>query len=472
MIVRAVWIAVFLAAFLVGADDLASALASGRYQQVLQTVEPLLSADTGTPRLWALKGIALRGLGRTVDSLVSFDRALAISPKMLPALEGAAESAFQLRDSRVQSYLNRILELDGRNQTAHAMAGALAFEAHDCRLAVQHFENSHAAIEQNTAALMQFGACLVELKRPQDASEVFRKAVNQQPSNHAARYDLALSQNLAGHPDQAITTLQLLVEQPSPMPDVLNLLAAAYDKTGHVNEAIAALRRATEVAPREEQNYLDLAAICMEHQAAKLAVDVLDAGIANNPASSRLHAARGAMLAQLGRLEDAQAEFELADTLDPDQVYGSLGLSTLYQEVRRTDDAVALLRRKLILAPDDYRLNYLLADALLHGVYDPSTLAEARTALERATRAKPDFAKAHSSLGKLYTKTGDLTRAVQEFRMAVSLDPADRAGLNQLQLALRRLGLHKESAAIAAKLKNAIEADRAAEIASNKVKLR
>ncbi len=436
-------------------------------------IEPLLQADPGNPRLWAMKGIALRGLNRTEESLSAFENALRISPKMLPALEGAAEVAYTLHDPKSASFVSRVLDLDPHNEIAHAMAGAIAFEWHDCKTVVSHFAASGHALDRNAPALLQYGACLVEERQPEQATNAFQRLLAVQPNNKTARYDLALSHHLAGHNIAALEILRPLANSPDTGPDVLSLLASVYDATGALESAIAALRRAAELAPHDERSYLDLAALCMDHQSHQLALDVLDTGIKNNPGSARLHTAQGAILAQLGKPEQAEAEFETANRLQPDQIYGSLGLSTLYRELQKSEDAIALLRGKLRAAPHDYRLYYLLADTLLHqdGLTEAG-LAEARTALMRSVQSKPDFAKAHSVLGKLYLRTGESDKAVAEFRIAIQLDPSDRIAMNQLLLALQRQGLNDEAQRLATVLRAQIDADRNAEIQRNRVRLK
>lgn len=454
-------------------QDVAGALAQGRFEQALAAVQPQIEADPGNPRLWTMKGIALDGLGRFPEALVSFERALAISPKMLSALEGAAEAAYRVQDPRANSFLTRILKQDAGNQTAHAMAGSLAFEAGDCAQAVTHFQAARAYIDSDSAALFRLAACLMKTGQAQSSAGIFSELLARNPGDATFLYDKALAQREADQIEPAIQTLRELLEPGRGDADGLNLLGSLYRQAARPQEAIQALRRATEVAPRDERNYIDLATLCMDHQSAALALEVIDAGLHNVPASARLHVAKGAILAQLGKPDEAEREFEQANSVSSDQLYGSLGLSTLYEETRRTDDAVTLLRTRLQSTPGDYRLNYLLADTLLRAASpDPAGDAEALAALLRSTRAKPDFAKAHSALGKLYLKSGNIKAATEELRTAVRLDPLDRTGLNQLVLALRRQGFEAEAEKVASQLRSVIRTDTASEIDRNKVKLR
>jgi tetratricopeptide (TPR) repeat protein len=212
----------------------------------------------------------------------------------------------------------------------------------------------------------------------------------------------------------------------------------------------------------------------MDHQASQLANHILNAGIGNNPHSAKLHAARGALLGELGKIEEAEAEFDAASRLQADEPYGSVGLSVLYRETAQAADALALLREKLKTFPSDYRLNYLLADTLMRkdGGMDAREMEEARAAIERSIRNNTGFAKSHVVMGKLYVKSNQLAKAADEFRRALELDPVDRAALQQLLLVLRKLGRDEEGRDIAIKLKAALEKDRVTEIRNNRVQLK
>src|SRR5260370_24396424 len=189
------------------------------------------------------------------------------------------------------------------------MSATLAFEARKCDSAIVHFEKSRQAIAGSEIALTQFGSCLLSENKPRKAGEVFQALLAANPANERARYNLSLCQVRAGQSAAAAATLQPLTGKTHPRPEALSLLGSAYAASNDVEAAIATLRRAVEADPHDERNYVDLATLCTDHQASQLAIDVLNIGAANNPRSARLHAARGAILGELGRIEEAAADF-------------------------------------------------------------------------------------------------------------------------------------------------------------------
>ena len=455
------------------ADDLADALEAGRFADARRLADARLKSQPRDARLWTIRAIALERLGRLPQSLASFERALTLDPDSLAALKGATEVAYRTHSPKATRFVQRVLAREPGDETAHAMAGALAVEADACADAVAHFERSGAALLENRPALAQYAGCLLRLKRPREAGDLFQRLVEASPDDPAARYNLAVCRLEAGQAPEAAAAAGAGLALSPGDPELLNLFGAASAAAGQLEPAIAALRKATEVAPADERHYVDLAALCVEHDAFDLALEVVNAGLANIPGSSRLYTMRGAIRAERGEIDDAMRDFERASALGPDEMYGSVGLSLVLRQVDRLPEAIALLRRKLARQPRDATLNYLLADVLLRTDPDPASpeSAEARVVLQRALKARPDFAKAHAALGRLQLRAGEVASAVDELRVAVRLDPNDRLALNQLVLAYRRLGRDEDAAAVAGQLKKLLETERTEEVARNRVRL-
>lgn len=455
------------------ADDLSDALATRRFEEALRLTDARLASQAADARLWAIRGIALEKLERLPESFDSFERALTLDPSSLGALQGAAEVAYRTGNPRAVALVRRVLAREPGSETAHAMAGTLAAEANQCVAAVDHFARSGAVLRQNPRALNLYAGCLLDLKRPLEAARLFQRLVEASPDNPAARYNLAVCQLQAGQGKESLASASASLAMNPTDPDVLNLFAAASVAAGQLEGAIAALRKAIEIAPTEERHYLELAALCLDHDALDLALEVANAGLAKVPGSARLLTLRGGIRAERSDFEEAMRDFEQASALSPEELYGSVGLSLVLRQTDRNAEATALLREKLARQPKDATLNYLLADVLMRSDPAPGSpeFADARSALQRALRARPDFAKAHAALGRLHLAGGDTGDAVRELRVAVQLDSRDRLALNQLVMAYRRLGRPADAAAVAGELKTLLEKERLAETARNRVRL-
>jgi Flp pilus assembly protein TadD len=443
------------------ADSLSDALRSGRFQDALNLSDDLLKTQPRDPVVWTGRGIALTGLHRERESISSFEKALEFSPDFLPALKAAAEAGYRSRDARAAGFVERLIRLEPENHVAHAIAGVLAFEAGDCDRAVPHFEKARTEISANQQAFPLYGACLVALDRAADAVAVFEQLLVSQPGSTLARFNLGYAQVLAHRNAEAVKTLEPLTSGPDANADVLNLLAAAEASEGRLESAVARLQQAIRSAPKDERNYVDLAALCMQNESGDTAVAIVEAGLAILPQSARLHTLRGVLKAEVGKYDDAAVEFDLANRLDPRRQYGAAGLGVLYTETRQSDLAATVLRERLRKSPGDSTLNFLLAQALVQEGAAPGTpeFAEAIRCLKLALGARSDFAKAHSLLGKLYVQAGAYPEAVEQLRLAAGYDGSDRVAWSQLAIALRRLGRNEEAATAVDALKRIVIAD-------------
>jgi tetratricopeptide (TPR) repeat protein len=464
------WLLLMVLVLRTTAADVVTEIRQGQYGDALQHVDEQLKQQPGNPNLWTLRGVALSNLRKPEESLRSFERALLISPKSLPALEGAAETAYSIRDRRAAHLINQVLALQPENGTAHAMAGSLAVEAKDCTSAVDHFRRAKAEIADNALALSQYGACLIERNQPVDAVPPLEQALSLNRDSTATTYNLALALQLLHRTDESAALLQTL----HPDSESLNLLAEIYTEKDRIPEAIAALRQATEIAPRDERNYIDLATLCLDHQSTELGIQIAGIGLKNIPNSAKLYALRGAIYAEAGKSAAAAADFEKAKSIEPDELYGSVGLSLLLRENAKLAEAETIVRRMLRAEPEDPTLNYLLADLLIRGGAEPKSpeFLQAIALLNRSIKAKPDFVNAHAALGKLYMSAGKAVEAVSETERTLELAPNDHVALNQLILAYRKLGRNEQAERAAQRLRTLLAQEEKQEISRNRIRLR
>ena len=325
-----------------GRREVIDALSRGQHDVALQVLAELLDRDPRDHALSTLQGIAFSQAGRPSEALASYRRALQVAPDYLAALQGAAEIEFQNRDPVAEDRLERVLSVHSENPTAHAMLGVLAVERQDCPTAVRHFAKAGPALAENPQVLWQYGQCAFQAGDMQAAVHTFRRLLDLEPSNSVARFNLALSLFEANQHSEAIEIVSPLTAFETPESEVLSLVADAYLSNQQIPQALATLKRAVAIYPREERHYVDLANLCMEQEAHDLGLEILEAGIKNIPRSARLHGMRGLILAQLSQFEKAEAEFARATELDPSQAPGRIGLSITLQKLGRHAEAIPI----------------------------------------------------------------------------------------------------------------------------------
>ena len=417
-------------------------LRARHFQEALDLARVAEKSAPKEVRILVLEGMALTGLRQDGQALTVFERAIAISPDYIPALEAAVEIEYRTGSPNAQAHLERLLTLRPGEPTAHAMMGALAWKREDCAAAVEHYGQATAAIASQPDALREYGICLARVKRADDAAKVFGQLAVLRPEDKRARYAWAVSLIDAARYRNAIGVLEPLAGGSAPDPIALELTSSAFESMGQTPRAVAALRQAVLLDPRNVELYLDFAALSFTHQSFQVGIDMINAGLTQAGDSAAMYLARGVLYVQLAEYAKADADFDRAERLDPIQGLGSAarGLSMIQQN--NLDEALVTVRERLKTNPKDEFQHYLLAELLSRQGVQAGTpeFQQAIDSAREAVRLKPDFPLARDVLSRLYLQSGETGKAIEQCRLALRDDPSDEMALYRLIRALQSAG--------------------------------
>jgi tetratricopeptide (TPR) repeat protein len=425
-------------------------------------------------RLWTLEGVAYSHMSNAREALAAYEKALAIQPDYLAALEGAAQIEYAAGSDRAIPLLNRILKVRPDEPTTHAMLAALAYKKHDCPNAVKHYQLSGSALSSQPSALEEFGSCLMELQKPEDAVPIFQQIFESRPDDPHARYNLAVVQLAAGRAQDSVAALEPIIGDANPDPDALDLASAAYEETGDTPRAVALLRQAIVANPQKAKYYVDFAALSYKHQSFQVGVEMVDAGIRQLPKDATLYVARGILFVQMGQFEKGQADFETANHLDPKQASAAVAEGLAQFQNSDLEQALKTVEAQLKVHPKDPFLHYLKAEILLQGGPAPGSaqFKEALQAAARAVELQPNFRLARNVLGNLYFQSGQNERAINQCRIVLRDNPDDQIAMYHLLLALRKTkDTNNEIPGIVERLAELRSQTQATENSANKYKL-
>jgi tetratricopeptide (TPR) repeat protein len=427
-------------------EAIRGALREKEYDKAVQLSRSALREGPENPQLWALQGVALASEGDTKSALAAFQRALKLSPNDLIALEGAAQIEYQAGSREAVPLLKRLLQLHPDDPTGNAMLAVMQYRSGDCAGAANHFAKAGALIDSQVDALHAYATCLVRLKQVGSAVPVFERAQKLLPDDPRERQLLASIQLMAGQPQAAIDTLKPLLDTKAANAETLELASAAYEDLKDTPNAVAALREAILLDPRNVDLYLDFANISFAHNSFQVGIDVVNTGIRLEPQAAPLYLARGVLYVQLADYDRAQADFEKSYELDPSQSLSAAAQGLAALQANDLDGALATVQAKLAHKPNDAGLLYLQADILAQKGATPGTL-EFNAALESAKKAlslRPGLAPARAVLAKLYMQMKEYRAAIEQCRKALQLDPNDQTSLYRLIQALRNVGEKEE----------------------------
>ena len=451
-------------------------LRARRYSEAHQILEEAIKQSPRDAALWTLNGFALSHLGQQKGALTSYKQAIQLSPDYLPALQGAAQIEYQSSDQSAVPLLQKIVAIHPADETSHAMLATLAFERRECKTAVDEFRQSQALTSSNVKSLEEYGSCLLQLGKPDDAVKIFERITEMQPQSEKARYNMAVAQVMAKRYSDAVAILKPLVLKQPEDGDFLDALAQAYEGLLDTPNAVASLRQAITRNPDVPRYYLDFADICLAHAAYQVGVDMLTAGLKRLPNSAPLYMARGILYVQMDDQENSRRDFQRAEQLDPELEYGHgmQGLADL--QMNHLSQAEADVRSQLSKAPKNAFLWYLLSEILTRKGASSGTpqFQEAVTSAERAVQLRPDFPLARNILGRLYLDEGRTDDAIKQSRLAFEEDSTGQSAqtaLYHLIAALRKNGNRDEIPSLARKLTDLREQLRAKEMAERRYAL-
>jgi tetratricopeptide (TPR) repeat protein len=474
------------------------------WDEGLSALAPLLQSEPGNLKALNLAGLASIGKGDVQQAQDYFRKAIALNPAFSPALKNLAISEFNAQkfpaalehlqaaesitpdDPAVHLYLGEIFYRQKSYARAAAELGRIDGLAERSPAAGAHLAISYLRSNDRNKAETILGQIRVERLEPPTQFEMalalddagdpqsalpFVDAVYAQfPGSYDIAFDRMMIETDAKKFLPAIETAKELIARGYDTPELNNALAEAYQGNGDFQLAFDAYRKAIQLAPDEEDNYIDLASLCLDRHSFDTAMKVIDVALSSHPKSGRLVFMRGLIHATEGDSESAEADFRLSERLSPQRDLGAIGLGASFLQNGHYEEAVQNLRTKLRDKPNDPSLLYLFAENLIRSGVSPGDpkYVEAQAALEKSTSLDPGLCLPHVALGMIYLDERRDADAAAQFEMARRVDPAERSAYSHLAVAYRRLGEVDKAKEVLSVLKGMSEQERIGDLARMK----
>ena len=430
-------------------------LVAHRFQQAERAATAYLAATPNDCSVKVFLGLAYRGEARFEPAFEAFRAAMVQCPQSLAALEGAAETAFLLKNAEAEALVRRVILLRPADETGYAMLASLNVREGDCAGAVENYNKAPAHVEATPSALREYAACLVALGRHADAVRQISRLVALQ-DNSTNRIALARAQADAKDWTGAFATLQPLLGAAATDGAAFLLAAQIAEANNQTPQAVEWFRKAIELKPRDAMAYLAFAEMSFNHGAFKVGADFLTIGIQQLPAEARLYLARGVLEEQMSQMESALKDFEDAHRLDPQLSFAQDAIGMLFNQKHDAVAALKLFEEESHTHHDDPLLQYLYAEALSQ-VENPdhTVLEKAIAAAQRAVQLEPGYQPARDLLCVLLLRHNDCGSVVIQAEEATKRDPYDEVALYQELLAEHKLHHSDRAEVLVRKLQDA-----------------
>lgn len=175
--------------------------------------------------------------------------------KLSDKLEGlwqiAQESLREKKYLRAEKALLTILRVDERNATAYNRLGILYAKQQAFKDAIECFEIAQS-LEPSASSLHNVGLIYFETKSYEKAALAFEQALAMEGDLSARHIAYAKVQEKLGNDKKMITSLERAVEL-DPIPQTLNILADAYDRTGQSEVALSLREKSAKMIIPQSQ---------------------------------------------------------------------------------------------------------------------------------------------------------------------------------------------------------------------------
>lgn len=391
-------------------------------------------------------GVILTRLGRTREAAAEFEASLEKDPNQPNALVNLAQIRFaagSAADLRAAAdLLARAFVIEPSAETARA-ATVVALRRNDKTGASARFADYRASLAKDTSwrpsadAQLELGSALLEAGLLREAESELSEAIAAAPSNVVAINELAHVYIALGDLPAAGRTLEGAVARGVDAAPVYALLAQVYEKSGHVENAIPAMRLAIQRDPQSEKYRFAYGLLLMNAYAPGAAVIRLEEALKTFPDSPRLWFALGLAHFKNDRDEDAERALKRAIELDPKFAPATAYLGMIRAKVGASDEAIALYDEALRIDPSLGVVHYLVAEALL--TKSETDVPRIEASLKRAVEMDPSFVPARLSFARVLMRAERWPEAAAELERAVALDPNVAEAYYQLGRVYNRL---------------------------------
>ncbi|MFM2142228.1 MAG: hypothetical protein RLZZ476_772, partial [Verrucomicrobiota bacterium] len=276
------------------------------------------------------------------------------------------------------------------------------------------------------------------------------------PGNLQARKMLFRLYEAEGEKDKMLATLEQIVQQQPQDSEYRRLIAREYEQREQMEKAAPHLEAAIQQGG-ELEDYLKLALYQMQAGRSEPVIHLCERALRLFPEQPRVHYFLAFAYMRTRQPAKAVARFEEAEKLSANVNEQLLNASfyeqfgAVLEQVGRLDDAALKWEKAIALSsPEDPKAAANIMNSLAYmWVEQGKNLAKAEELLAKANELSPDTPAYIDSLGWMYFKKGDFKRALTELKRAESLmepiAPEDAEILEHIAHAHRQLGQHKQA---------------------------
>jgi tetratricopeptide (TPR) repeat protein len=383
------------------------------------------------------------GSGHFTEAAARLEKLLLAAPRVfevheLLALTYSAESL----DSKAKGHFEAAVRLRPGSAAARINLAANLGRLNKPAEAEQQFKEALKLEPGNFEANHDLGEFYIQTGRISDAAPFLERAQKIDASSYDNGFDLALADLQMQKLPEAGQLVQDLLKKKETA-ELHNLLAQIEEKSGSFVDAANEYEMAAHM-DASESNLFDWGSELLLHRTLEPAIEVFRRATELFPNSPRLAIGYGIALYSRGNYDDAVTALIRAADLSPADARCYMFLSRAYDSsLIHADEVIERFRRFSQLQPQNGRAFYYYAISLWKGKRTQDTnvdLAQIESLLKKALTLDPSLAEAHLQLGNLYSDQSKYTESIPEYQQALDRNPDLADAHYRLGQALVRTG--------------------------------
>ena len=398
------------------------------------------------------------------------------------SLQQAAHLVQQGKLEQADRLARRALSNPQVRAVACSVLGVIRFEQKRLPESESYLEEAIRLEPRLVGAHLSLAQVYLLQDKPQPALVLYRRVLELDSSNAAARFAVAHAETQEGNHQRSLEIVRPILGEVKRSPEGLFLLVTNYLNTGDrvaaaalatdwfrlpdppqalsikfgllfaqaglTAEAIAVLERARQAGPPSYELEFNLGSAYVLNGDPARALDRYDAALALKPESLPTLRQAARIAERQGELERSLSYWMRAKKLEPDNPELLLGFGRVCLRMDLLEDAEPALTKAASLKPGDPSYQYTLAAAKV----GKRQYEDARALLEAMVRTQPHDPHFQYALGAVLHAQGRLDEAAERLRESLRLQPDQLASRYYLALVARDQGKDAEAVEILQKL--------------------
>lgn len=190
---------------------------------------------------------------------------------------------------------------------------------------------------------------------------------------------------------------------------------------GAYSQAISAFRTVIQKEPDYFEAQFNLAFAYLHWGQQQKAVEEFKKALRLNPKSSESYSNLAIAYENLGKSAEALGSLEKAVQMNPSNIPARMNLAAMYANANHYDKAISEYKKAIQYDGQSEEALVNLAKCLV----SVNQTAEAKTYFKQVLGVNPNNGEAHWELGKIFwRKENNVDKGIQEFKLAITVNPA------------------------------------------------